>query len=376
MGLLPPPWNFVALVAAGYLLRHTEVWTWLTTLLSKSPAPAPAPTPSPLLPSLPAVPAIPGDHPILNDILNRLKNFPMQTATKAGVILLLAFSLVMASSGSALLATPSPSASDSARKCPAGVCERCNCVDESKCPGCCPTSGTPTPFPLPKPAAMVDGIDRQLEIAKNGVVTEIRVLDYDAAWEAVENGETVTLAVGPDTKNADYYTESMPGWDDGLYRCWKQSDGRNKMVKIGYFRSKKVCHGTWCEVVREWVDIPFDENKVSVQSDLPPAVARDALDEVNAARAKRGLRPFIRDENLTMGAKTAAAVRAMRRIAGHLPNDFAYLPAGTTAAAAGCGALDPSWGWGSCCTYENWTYAGAAVILGDDGKRYMHLFVR
>lgn len=102
----------------------------------------------------------------------------------------------------------------------------------------------------------------------------------------------------------------------------------------------------------------------------------DALAEVNAARAKRGLRPFQHDPQLTQAALQCAQIRASRRIAGHLANDFAYLPAGTTARSAGCGAMEPSWGWGTCCTYENYTYAGAAWVMGADGKRYMHLFVR
>ena len=108
----------------------------------------------------------------------------------------------------------------------------------------------------------------------------------------------------------------------------------------------------------------------------PGQVVEDALDEVNAERARRGLRPFARDPSLTQAALACARQRAARRIAGHLPNDFAYLPAGTSATAAGCGALEPSWGWGTCCTYENHTYAGAAWVMGADGKRYMHLFVR
>ncbi len=33
-------------------------------------------------------------------------------------------------------------------------------------------------------------------------------------------------------------------------------------------------------------------------------------------------------------------------------------------------------GFGACCSYENWNYAGAAAVIGRDGRRYMHLFVR
>lgn len=106
------------------------------------------------------------------------------------------------------------------------------------------------------------------------------------------------------------------------------------------------------------------------------AGAYDALAEVNTWRARRGLRAFIHDPGLTQAASACAQVRAARRIEGHLPNDFAYLPAGTTASSAGCGAASPSWGWLTCCMEENYTYAGAAWVWGSDGQRYMHLFVR
>jgi hypothetical protein len=102
----------------------------------------------------------------------------------------------------------------------------------------------------------------------------------------------------------------------------------------------------------------------------------NALAEVNAARAARGLRPLLEDPNLTAAASAASDFRAAYRIAGHTSNDFAFLPAGCICPAAGCAAWEPSWGWGSCCTYENWTYAGAAYAHGSDGRRYMHLFVR
>ncbi len=104
--------------------------------------------------------------------------------------------------------------------------------------------------------------------------------------------------------------------------------------------------------------------------------AGDALAEVNAARARRGLRPFTYDPGLTTAAMSCARDRASRLIAGHLRNDFAALPPGSFARATGCAAWPPYMGWGSCCTYENYTYAGAAYSIGRDGKRYMHIFVR
>jgi hypothetical protein len=102
----------------------------------------------------------------------------------------------------------------------------------------------------------------------------------------------------------------------------------------------------------------------------------DALDEVNQARAARGLRPFVRDEGLTAGAKNVAEVRAKALWAGHTQNDFSGLPVGCHASAAGCAAWAQGQGWGSCCTYENWTYAGAAYAIGRDGRRYMQLYIR
>jgi hypothetical protein len=88
------------------------------------------------------------------------------------------------------------------------------------------------------------------------------------------------------------------------------------------------------------------------------------------------LKPFIKDPDLTAGAINVADFRAARLIAGHTSNDFAGLPPGCTARAAGCAAWEPSFGWGACCTYDNYTYAGAAWATARDGRRYMHLFVR
>jgi hypothetical protein len=102
----------------------------------------------------------------------------------------------------------------------------------------------------------------------------------------------------------------------------------------------------------------------------------DALAEVNEARAKLGLRAFVRDPLLTKAALLCAQQRAARNIHGHLPeSDFTYLhQVGGQASAAGCGALDPSWGWQSCCWQENWTRAGAAWVMGPDNRRFMHIF--
>lgn len=111
----------------------------------------------------------------------------------------------------------------------------------------------------------------------------------------------------------------------------------------------------------------------------PTTIVENALAEVNARRAARGLKAFVADEGLRQAALACAKIRAASLIDGHLggpSGDFAYLPAGTTASAAGCGALEDSWGWGTCCMDEDYTYAGAAWVRGSNGKRYMHLFVR
>jgi hypothetical protein len=104
--------------------------------------------------------------------------------------------------------------------------------------------------------------------------------------------------------------------------------------------------------------------------------AFDGLEELNSARLRRGLRPFIYDANLARAAAGCAIWRAERLCEGHCPNDYLALPSGVTANATGCAAWIPQYGWGSCCSWENWTYAGAAWITGRDGRRYMHLFVR
>jgi hypothetical protein len=110
----------------------------------------------------------------------------------------------------------------------------------------------------------------------------------------------------------------------------------------------------------------------------PLFAATPALDEVNAARASRGLPPFLEDPALTQAAMSAADYRAAYRIEGHVPGgqgDFGFLPPGTSASSAGCAAWPAHLGWGACCTYEGWRYGGAAVAIGADGRRYMHLFV-
>ena len=105
-------------------------------------------------------------------------------------------------------------------------------------------------------------------------------------------------------------------------------------------------------------------------------LAGDGLDEVNAQRAARGLRPFVRDEGLMQAARACAQFRAANGLFGHTSNDFAFVPAGSSASSAGCAAYPANYGWMSCCVYDNHTFAGAAWVTGRDGRRYMQLFVR
>jgi len=104
--------------------------------------------------------------------------------------------------------------------------------------------------------------------------------------------------------------------------------------------------------------------------------APSPMDAVNQRRAQRGLPPFVEDPLLSQGAQAAAEYRAQRLMEGHTGNDFQFLPPGAQSHAAGCAAWPPHLGWGSCCSEDRATYAGAGWAMGADGRRYMHLFVR
>lgn len=129
----------------------------------------------------------------------------------------------------------------------------------------------------------------------------------------------------------------------------------------------------------EWVATLSNPTAEQVREAVKGAPGTDALDEVNRLRAASGLRPFIFDEGLTRAAKACADYRAANLIEGHCGGqmgDFAFLPPGVMGTAAGCAAWDPASGWGSCCSHDSYTYAGAAWTMGRDGRRYMHLWVR
>lgn len=116
----------------------------------------------------------------------------------------------------------------------------------------------------------------------------------------------------------------------------------------------------------------------SVQQTTTSGVTEgDGLAEVNARRARSGLPPYLPDPLLTQGARNVAAWRAARRLFGHAPNDFAFLPPGAHARFGGCAAYEDSYGWMSCGVEDRTArYAGAYWVRGADGRRYMHLFAR
>ena len=114
---------------------------------------------------------------------------------------------------------------------------------------------------------------------------------------------------------------------------------------------------------------------VATSTVVTVATSGAALDEVNAKRAARGLRPFVHDPLLTAAAERCAAFRATQRMFGHTSNDFAFL-LGASASAAGCAAYPASYGFMACCVYDGYTYAGAATVVGPDGRSYHHIFVR
>lgn len=120
---------------------------------------------------------------------------------------------------------------------------------------------------------------------------------------------------------------------------------------------------------------PFSSSPVA----SAPSDGSDALAEVNAKRASRGLRPYQFDAGLTQAARACAQHRADRLMFGHVMGgmgDFQFVPPGTRCDATGCAAYPPSMGFLACAVYDNYRYAGAATVIGRDGRAYHSLFVR
>lgn len=124
------------------------------------------------------------------------------------------------------------------------------------------------------------------------------------------------------------------------------------------------------------VEVKEKKNKTVVKTRTTSA----AFEEVNAHRARLGLRPFAFNPGLTEAAEKCAAYRASIRHHGHV-NDFAFIPAGVRCDATGAEAPGQSYnapgspGWYTCCTEDNYASAGAGSAIGPDGERYMSLFV-
>jgi hypothetical protein len=142
-------------------------------------------------------------------------------------------------------------------------------------------------------------------------------------------------------------------------------------MKTGMCQCKNCCERT---ADPNWK--PEDSKTAAAQIARPVGGAQNAMAEVNAARAARGLRPFVEDPELTAAAMQCADFRAARLMAGHTISDFSALRPGVSASASGCAAW-PAWmGWGSCCWEDDYLEAGAAFTVGPDNLRYMHIFVR
>jgi hypothetical protein len=168
----------------------------------------------------------------------------------------------------------------------------------------------------------------------------------------------------PSEKMSVYSWQTVPGYTDqvALY---------NGDQQIGAYRFTDKTY--FARGADGW----FKKEKCpTAQPAKPITESADALDEVNAKRRSLGLTPYVQDPKLTLAAINCARYRATNLIRGHT-DDFAFLPEGSNCNTAGCGALTPDWGWQSCCDDDSqWTYAGAAWVMGSDGRRYMHLFVR
>lgn len=150
---------------------------------------------------------------------------------------------------------------------------------------------------------------------------------------------------------------------------------RSRGRSVGFQTAQSACPGGVCSFTTTPSFIQTSETAGVIQV-AKSAQASDALDAVNAKRAGRGLAPYLRDEGLTAAAQSCAEHRASRRLFGHTSNDFQFLPPGASASAAGCAAYPAEYGWMSCCVYDSYRYAGAASVVGPDGRTYHHIFVR
>lgn len=176
------------------------------------------------------------------------------------------------------------------------------------------------------------------------------------------------------------FVGSPPRTVKGLDACWHAKlDGAPKgsvVVSDGRYWLKTLPATATDTEIRQAAGLERPAMAAPFSDQAAIADAEDALAAVNAARAARGLRPYLRDDGLMAAAKSAAEFRASHRLAGHTSNELGFLPPGSRSMASGCAAWPVGSGWGSCRTLEGWTHAGAGWTIGPDGLRYMHLFVR
>ena len=129
-----------------------------------------------------------------------------------------------------------------------------------------------------------------------------------------------------------------------------------------------------CSPVRPSMLVPPAPQPTSSLIEVPGA--HDAMDELNSQRARRGLRPFIKDPGLTLAAEKAVAYRAANHVRLHTRNDFSFVPQGSRASVAGAGYGTSNQFLTCFCDSSNYQYAGAAYAYDDSGNRLMHLYAR
>jgi hypothetical protein len=144
------------------------------------------------------------------------------------------------------------------------------------------------------------------------------------------------LAICQPVKAADYSWLPVSSYDSQLALY----DGN---VQVGSWRFTDKTY--W----RRDADGYFRQDKCPTAEPVRNVTEKaDAIDEVNARRASKGLRPFISDPTLAKAALACARHRAANLIRGHC-NDFSFVPAGYPHGPAGCACWEPGTGWGSCC---------------------------
>lgn len=95
-------------------------------------------------------------------------------------------------------------------------------------------------------------------------------------------------------------------------------------------------------------------------------VKGDGFDEVQEWRRRTGLPLFKEDPKMTKFAKMKASFRAER----NLQNSHTG-PKPQAGWVEGTGEAKPMWGWLTCAIEDDYTHAGAGLVVGSNGVRYM-----